>query len=469
MLFGEYMSKIFWLSNEYRQLAQAMLERFPDRRYDLLTQASDMYFTIAEFEAVMRSTLPPDRQRNPSPVPGAVKNGLYRAISMMRAESQAAASDKNTQRVRWTDGEWRYFSLALHKAWPDLDFLNDENLAKLHVPHLNKAAKVMTRPRTFTTLAGAQLRLMAIYGAARATRDPLFYGAPPAPQEPALQAVEAPAAAPSHHDSPAPAERAPIGKKIFWTKEEWVQIAAELHRLYPHHKYPERSNVGGLKAADISHAQRVLPADRQRNLKTTDFNTLRTLLIEAFKTLRRNIAAEQQRAVEAAKAEHTARVALANSPPPNPWEEACKPLVALLLEELRAQLLPMMTKAFQDSMPQAAPAAPVRSAPVLALVQPPRLSVGVYGNRNSYADELRREFPQIDFTFIDNHKKVDSIKNCAKIIVLTKFIPHAGESVVRRAAGDRFVPINGYLADMRRVIESWLVGDKTTAHQAAFA
>jgi hypothetical protein len=94
-----------------------------------------------------------------------------------------------------------------------------------------------------------------------------------------------------------------------------------------------------------------------------------------------------------------------------------------------------------------------RPAPTL---RPHLPHVGVFGNRNDYADELRREFPQLDFTFIDSDKRLDALKNCDRVVVLTKFISHPAGSMLKRQLGERYVPIDGAKSELKRVLHCWV-------------
>lgn len=410
-------------------------------------------------------------------------------------DDQAEVDPKSGRKtkIRWTHDEWRVCALALHTMSPDLDLLNSKTLAGVTLRKLNMAATMMQpgRQRTFRWLGGPLKRLALVYEQARASRDPLYYPneaqaqAPTAKPTPAPTAKPTPAptpvptAAPTQAPTPAPTQ-APVAHapqlvhaledhakkadgRIFWTQAEWIEIAWELDRLHPQSKYPERGSCGTLTVGDIMHAQRVLPADRRRHLRTSPIDKLRPQLLAAFKEVRRAKLEMEQNRLQEARVAHEERRA---APPPNPYEEALRPIIDLIAQEVKNQVLPALLQAITAMQMKptgaAAPALPpANDAPRPAPGKPKTLlRVGVVNNRLTFADELRREFPEIEFTFadIDSMRTIDSVKNCERVIVLTKFISHPAMNRVRKVVGDRFVPIHGSLSDMKRVLSGWLAG-----------
>lgn len=463
------MQQIHWTEQEYNTLAQALRQQFPDRAEAQVATPEQFVFTTHEVGVVMRASLPRERQR-------AVSKGMARKLAtrVMHACGVTPGTPRKRKAplngfIHWTQAEWRYYALSLVTMFPQLDLVNSEDLAQLRLSHLNKASSMMepSRQRTFNARPGPIKYLLEVYATARKTDDPMFIKpGRPQPDTPLLPQAEPVSPTPT----PAKSRHAAAAScKVFWTKSEWVSVAAELHRQYPHAKYPEKNHLGSLNSADVAAAQFVLPEQRRRkNLKLTAMTSLRAPLLEAFKAVRHMMQEElQQRAAEAQLAHNDMMVRAATAAVlPNQWEIVFKPLIELISREVGAQLLPALIEGLHQAghiaVPRPTPPAHLSLAsapPKTAPTQPQRkavMRIAIVGNdnKNSYAGSLDREFPNIDFVYLDKH--FDAAKNCDKIIGLVRFISHSTEGKVKRMAGDRYVPVNGGGSDMKRVISGWL-------------
>jgi hypothetical protein len=87
---------------------------------------------------------------------------------------------------------------------------------------------------------------------------------------------------------------------------------------------------------------------------------------------------------------------------------------------------------------------------------PRRPSVGILGNRNTYKDELQKEFPEVEILCIDTHKKIPTIANCTRAVSMISFVSHMADKRLKTATGLRYVPLNGTLSDLKRVIAGWI-------------
>lgn len=283
--------------------------------------------------------------------------------------------------VHWTADEWRFFALALHESNPKAGLLYSPALSMLTQPMIDSALKLMPpeRQRKIKNVHNVRSMLLQIYTKAIADADRLFF-----PNGIASPSSTAAPATPvekkrGHHTGPL--------RRVVWSKEEWVAVAAEIHRLNPHKNYPENPSLNSISKGDIKFAQqRVLPEDRRRNgiLPGGDPKTYERLR-PAFDTLREMLkmrAQEDARAMMLAQAD-TAPVAAAPTPAPapqpqaapssaagNPWEAAFKPMMGLLAGALLDQaaerlqagtlqpvLLPLLTQALQQAFPAGLPAA----------------------------------------------------------------------------------------------------------------
>lgn len=500
-------SKTTWSAAEYDSLAAVLIQTYPDRQFGKAARVYDIQLNDLEFTPVMQATLPAARQllrpklqhlkrdlmqafkrsttgqsARPAPqdspqqeiVPDSAQAPTVTRATPQAPDSEAGQGERQERagKVFWTPDEWKLMALALHTLCPELDLINASDMRGVTLQRLNQAASVLPagRQRHFKWLGHALERVQKIYAEARAGRDPMYYGrrdeaqlqvetaAADVPPKP-IAVESAPAAkkpAPVLVDTISTAPHKPVAEtRIFWTPAEWIEIASEIDRLNPHAKYPERGTCGALTTSDIMQAQRVLPAERRRHLRTQPMDKLRQPLLTAFREVRKlktELAAVRQQ--EALQVYEERRL----TPPPNPYEVAFKPLVDLIAREVTAQLLPALLQMITAGQAAVVPQQAAANQPVRPGPREVRMRVGVVNNRLTFADELRREFPQIDFTFadIDRTNSIDSVTNCDRVIVLTKFISHQATTRVKKAVGDRYVPLNGSITDMKRVLTSWL-------------
>jgi hypothetical protein len=337
---------IRWDDAEYLLLTRALLARYPKRNYAAATTPDALTFNHSEFDIVQRKALPKSRQRIMQSL-GTARQHIVEILAKLRAEGDAMVlapdaqspaavkrhrNDKNPK-IKWDEDEYKQFALAMHTLNPELHFLNSTDLAGLTTAMMNKAAQVMPpdRRRVIPALEAPRKILLNIYRKARAERDPLFYPkmelpqptkypltarqqrmfkrapAPPVETEkeftvhahrPAA-ATEAPAAAPPAPSATAAAlteyhaakPRAAREQTIMWTREEWLQIATELHRKYPDATLDD-TELAAITTPDVVRAQLVLPPNRQRpQLKAVGFKAiLRPKLVSAFRDLKNRLA-----------------------------------------------------------------------------------------------------------------------------------------------------------------------------------
>lgn len=549
-----------WNDAEYLLLAEGLIGRYPKRNYAAVSRLEDLDFDVSDLNFVQQRALPRNRQRVMQSLDVARRH-IFEAIVALRG-NRAPVDAPAPVRVTWSDAEWKLFALTLHTLAPDLHFLNSTDLDGLTTTLMNKAAQIMPagRQRLLAALEVPRARLLDIYRIARAERDPLFYPPQVLPQAPKMQLtarqermfkrapgpvldvtpapapdVQAPAVAvpvaPATDPVPAaltllpsvPASAAaaaapnrPAGRaNVIWTRDEWLLVAAELHRMFPVCHYPDSPDLRGMTSSEVARAQLVLREDRQRqHLKVVSFKSmLRAPLLSAYLDLKNRLAsaaAQDGPAPVAVSAPPADAVAALPPPPPytpppavlaampvNPYEAAFAPLMGLFAQQVAAQIAPLHAQiaALQASvarlsavpapadapapfgaifhpdkprpamLPRLVPAAevaPVAAAPAPRVVQPaapPRQRIphiGVVGNRNAYHADLAQEFPGIRFTCIDNAKLMDSVRNCDRVIGMIKWSNHPQIAKAKKAVGERFVPIEGGLSDLKRTISIWI-------------
>lgn len=292
--------------------------------------------------------------------------------------------------MQWNEYEWRMFARALHETNPKAGLLYSPTLSMLDQSMLDRAVKLMPEGRQRAVKGPQKVRaiLLDIYSKAIASNDTLFF-------------PNGVATLSTMPVSPTVIEKKPKKKRrpytrVVWTKDEWVQVAAEIHRLNPLKNYAEADSLRGIKPDEVRWAQRVLPENRRRNgnlnlLQKSSQEGLRTAF-DTLREIRRMQAKDDARAYLAAQTPQAAQEPPAPAPQVapavsaafsaalaaptaavggNPWEAAFKPLVGLLA----GAILDQATERLQNGtlgaplltlLQQALGAAPVAAAPAPA-------------------------------------------------------------------------------------------------------
>lgn len=434
-------------------------------------------------------------------------------------------AEEDEHRTRWVSSEWDDFAKVLHEDNPRDGFMDSPDLANLTIRQLNNAAAHMTRPRHFSSMGHAPKKLLEAYARLRekptgskpeqdttpatGIRRAPPPSAPPSPLK--LDEVGRPLAIQAEQRTkPAPAS-SPFAA-VAWDRSEWLVVATEIDRMYPQSRYPEREHLTGLTTEDVAFAQRLLPHERQsRFIKVATFSTLVPALKEAFEDLRRQRRTTEMEHGVVAEAERQAKHVLTKAAIPPQTQSPAKPelpapaaipeavaapaqadplqaALTLLLDHalglLSVRLRPMIAELIDQALLAPAPAPATAAAPTVPPASTPaapeaatpavkvdkvdkvsRMRIGIVGSRNrAYVNELARDFPAIDFRWIDNVKEVDTIKNCNPVIVVTKFCSHTlRDQVLAKITKDQYIPIMGTLSDIRRTITGLLNGERASA------
>jgi hypothetical protein len=175
----------------------------------------------------------------------------------------------------------------------------------------------------------------------------------------------------------------------------------------------------------------------------------------------------------------------------NPWEAAFAPLVDQMIGMLTARLAPMIAEMIDRALlappaPDEAPRVAAPVAPAVALRAAPaqpgaapaaakaaperRLRLGLVGGRKgNIVSTLAHDFPTVEFRWIDSKKEADSVKNCDRVILMTRFCSHPLRDQVRKLiTAEQYTPVNGALSDIRRVVTG-LLNDRQAVPQAGVA
>lgn len=322
------MSRIFWGDEEYLALARGLIEEYPSAHYEQARTEEDLYaagFGMAELRWVMQRKLPPEMQRDLKHLQY-TRPALLSALAVLRgdpvarpfsrrnagveiersAPSQAGKEEGRAGQVhvRWTDAEWDDFARRLALKEPRLL----DNLDYLSIRHLNEVGALMGRPRAFNAVGLAKkglepaLARLKAAGGLRFVRAPSPDAAPASIDRPIMDRTVSDAEMQKKADEV-------LNRKIVWSRSEWLDLARELDRMFPIHKYADRVHNGGdltgLDSQDVAFAQqKVLPFERQRrHLKVVSFSQMRPMLLQAFRDLHAEKASEAARAAEEARRE----------------------------------------------------------------------------------------------------------------------------------------------------------------------
>jgi hypothetical protein len=479
--------RIFWTPAEFDAIARSIIARFPQLHYEHARTLQDIDLTLRELLDSAKAALSPERYRkisNASPV----KVGLLAAFARLRGES-AAAPDGH---VRWNAEEWHQVAEALERLYPDRAYCSAGRMDSLTLAHLNAAAATLPagRQRYFNALTGVRERLLAAY------RAPVFIDSPAAARVPA--AAEAPAAVPTVRH-----------QRVFWTKEEWLLVAAELLRRDPQ---LNGASLERIKFHDLRLAQQVLPPERRRHGLHDMKGNRRLLQRPIEQVLRDGPPAAVEPAVPILAPAPGPALPLQPSPAEavasgdsagNAWEAACRPVAMLLarqvaqvlLPELVAVLGPLLAKQSQPTdavspvvaqpqppepqrpfpfIPPPRPAAtgPNRepqhtAAPVAARKAPPppkKPVVGVVGPLGAQQRVLEAAFPNVELLFVESDKQgnaVAKLRWCDRVIGMIGFMQHSTDGALhkhfnRKGVPPRYTRVTGGVTAIRSQIEAWL-------------
>ena len=316
-------------------------------------------------------------------------------------------------------------------------------------------------------------------------------------------------------------ERSPAQSsgKIFWSKDEYIALARELHRASPSSNYHRSETLAGLSVAELREAERnVLPADRR--LET--ISTVRPRLVEAFKTIQDELVQDEMRAQEEVRERaHNFLEAIYSQAEPkpepkpepepvavpvaqpapvaeayNPHEIALKLLVEMLVSSLAARIAPELTKLLPAMAALVAPLAPVaatqpfvaRQAPapeaapmedplehqppsdwkppeftLPSTLKAPRLPmIGILGLKPVQVQELRDAFPVLEFVSQEgthSNKTLASLQSAVRVISVntsSNSMNQLTDKMLAQHFKDRYVRAQGGMSSVKRQIQIWI-------------
>ena len=252
-------------------------------------------------------------------------------------------------------------------------------------------------------------------------------------------------------------------KKIFWTRKEFLALAREMHRVHPGGNFLASKELGTMHLSDIVFAQRVLPADRHRRLKSV--SCVRKQFLLAFKDLKAELAQVADKRADIAA--YPERYSMAAAPAPaaaaNPYEVVFKPLIQLIVAEVLAQFKGQTAPPAEAAVAAAAVTSStkidipgfIRS--MAEQVRPRRPKIGIVGPLPAQARELEQSYPDIEFVIKEGKEAAGTIahsmKSALRVIAMTSFLNHKVDGVLSKAFKDRYCRVTGGVSSIKRQIE----------------
>jgi hypothetical protein len=389
------------------QLAPKLLSAFRDLTNRQLTAATEAARVEAE------------------PVPPAAKPAPIVHAPPVTIPGTSAAPKEAGHNIRWTKDEWLAIAIKLHHQYPLLNLLDSEHLACLTSGDVAFAQRVLDPSRqrpnlkivSFKTILKSHL-LAAFKELKARLADPAF--------EPAAVLTAVPVAAPA-------AQPAPV------SPVEPVAVAPAAPFTPPAVVAP----------ADMNPYEAALRPLLDLMMHQLAAGPLLDLMVSKLATTLQPMLA---RTIETAGA-----AVLAAAPPvapaPSPFGAIFKTDKPRAASTIDKDPPPLNTSPSGPSLKNYAERAPAASS-----ARQGKPSIGLVGggeNGNDYK-ELTKTFPGIEFHYVSREKYMKSVKNCDKVIGMNKFSSHNLIDKAKRTVGDRFVPTDGGLSEMKRMISIWI-------------
>lgn len=372
--------------------------------------------------------------------------------------SQVASSVKPSIRqphVRWDDEEWCLVAAEIQRKNPHKNFMLPDTLLSLRINDVKEAQHVLPTVRQRRGLDGLtlirlhpslqrafnQLQSKALLRADTSTATNIQAEEEPSVTYvfPTAAPIPAPAAivAPSPTVAPAPAVPA--------AEPTVAPVAAAQPEAAPAAVIPPAA-VNAWEAAFkpilspfVSLlASEVMRDVEQRMLSGALRQVFMPMLTEAVQQL---IPALQASLQPVAPAAPTAAPAAAPAPAAKTSYLAPAPLVMASAEQV-TKLCGEAPTVEPARLPQP------KTAPTTR-----RFKIGIFGNRNTYNDELVREFKHFDIVCVDNKHQVDRLRGCDRVYAFCKFNEHAGQERLKSVMGSvGFTRVNGSLSTLKRLL-----------------
>lgn len=512
-----------WGEHDWDLIAAELKRRFPMRNFSWYDYSG---YSLEDFEDAMEGVIPQGRHKSFGHFDD-VRHDLFNAfrrvnsgqvVSTVDVEPETSKEDQSDKRrsIRWSSEQWELVVLNLHKLRPTAFA---DNLATIGNKDANAAQQALDPKyhRKFVQVVGFRITAMKVFQTL--SEQKRLPAPPPAQVQFTTGIVSAPIPAKRHERSALatamheaferPVLQPKRKKHVHWNDEDWLKIAAEMLHQNPHGDF-FNSGFHAVELAAIRSAQRVVfPLEHRRNISAS--SGLREPLVKAFKTLKanleaaENVAVQQQEEVKVqfqdaptevkevaqTKVEEVAVQAISNVMQGHFNDFATKfavslaPVISLVSCEIAKALVPELTKALKpmfdeaiksakQSLVQPAPASFTEQAAVLPITMPakqltsvptqivpakpkkPKIAVlGPYGQQRN---DLEQAFPDYDFVYIENgHGIKEAGINCELFVAAVPYMNASNKKEMKAIPPEKLkVVATSGISSFKHQIKVWL-------------
>lgn len=246
-----------------------------------------------------------------------------------------------------------------------------------------------------------------------------------------------------------------MNSRVHWKDADWDAVALELYRSHPIVTMSS-STLTGISSYDVIAAmKKAIPENRWR--ASMNMTHVRPKLLERLELLKKKLqeienekAKEAQRLVDEENARRRASDDL-NGPVMNLNVQA-------LAHQLFKHLIPMIDSYIAEKTGKPVPMERIKEMP---RERKPR--IGVIGMLPIQANTLEKNFPQFDFSFVENGANSQEIKsklaNTAVTFGMVGKMRHNAEHVLKgmgEEVWERFRRVDGGPSAVKRSIEIWI-------------
>jgi hypothetical protein len=254
-----------------------------------------------------------------------------------------------------------------------------------------------------------------------------------------------------------------VKRRSNWVLGDWVKVVKHIDENNPGLMIASTGSINGIRAKHIEAAQNAV-IDNWKHRKTFQISIFKRQLEEAAAYYH----AQVQEAAQSQK-EEVAPVQEPAAAEVNAYEQAFKPLIALIAAEVVRQQQPQLDrmeellKGIQRNAMYQGDAVMIerslRQEPYAGTerrdLQTRKARVGIIGMMSVQAQAIERCFPHLQFVFIESTTEAEVVKKvqtCDRVIGLARFA-HKIDTHLRKTIPTRYTSINGTTGETKRTID----------------
>lgn len=270
--------------------------------------------------------------------------------------------------------------------------------------------------------------------------------------------------------APTPASSSEPGRSMVkWSRAEQQQVLEEVQRLLA-----ERHGYSFRQAVNV--AQAVLPADRQRTvINAKSMRYLREIYDQLPPPAPAAAVEETPPPKETADADTAAPAETADEampafdprPAPDTLADMLHNLIGAVSSRIAEQLLDTLTTRINDSLAQLSfrPPPPTTMGAVKyvqpsPLVKPRIVVAGLKGGQKTEIEDALKSHADLRFWGVDEspHQLKSLCREADKVFLMTKFVSHSHEDIIRSIAPERLIRVHGGVTTLRDTMRATLRG-----------